>query len=1514
MVEEHVRRWNDEAPVTAEDMGRAASKVESTEEVLGLLEAGLVRRDRELGRNYAGQRRSANLEHQFAFGGHPGEVVGVSNYVPTHLAKSVEAERLRFCEEPSFDAAPFLSSELRDIFVNPLDHAVAPDDEMHPPRVNVRCSARERLKLLEKLDSSGRLSFMRPSEVRMRFRNGLFAVPKDGERDRMVLDARPPNLLEDAACPWINTLASVSQLEHVFLREEEEMRLFAEDLREFYHAFLISEQRTRRNALACEVRPEQVAHFRCFKEVFRGEKALVPCLGTMAMGDCHAVTMGQVSHLAVLLRTRAVCLDDFIMLHSRPSRKHWLAGLMIDDLVLLERRVSSQSQAVDHESSPPSTCEQIIEEVRKKYEEVGLPRHAGKAVHNSVEGTFWGVQFDGVRGEVRPSLKRSIPLAFILQRVIELRVATVGLLEALAGSLVAVFQTKRRFMSLLEEIYIAQRGRCRKDIVALSLELQEELLLAAALVPLTSIDFRLRASPHLVASDASTEKEAAVFCEVGCLATEELHRHTLQKGLWNRLLNPLRAYRREVGDLDPLEELPDRSFEEMYGMHPLWEEIVSSQQFFQLGPTLKNRQRQHINIKEIRAAIKAEQEEGRLHPGSFYVHLQDSQVSLACLLKGRSSSCAANRELQRSIPLHVTQRIRPFYGYVRSKRNPSDDPTRNQRIRRPTRPVATWFSELQQGRTEELDGFLSEQGVHPSQTRGTPEEMQLWPDPPVLLESGLSRRKARRKKAVIQECGHPSTGEKAGGGDDDENPGDGVPRQRPAYVEAEEGPLVELMSAEAVDAEAADAEAERGPLHGIGIAEAADTEVESTEAENGKRGKPLDSAESRATQKRGERSGAAGNVSQEKVKRRSPVKAGEDVAGAKSINATGVGAEDLRRERAQRLSIEVIEELFRFPQSQFVFSEEFGSLEEALHSGPGILDLFAGSRGLSKACCRSAPTWSLCFDISHSPSENLLVVSLQNKLTKLVGAGAFFAMVAGPVCSSFSSAITPPTRTLLHPEGVPWASELQHYKNEQGNDMLLSTLKMVRACVAQGILFVVENPDSSWMWRQTRKELSWDGIFAADPKAGDLRLDFCRFGTAWRKRTRFRCNLVEAGQKIFCQCKKPHVILRGRCKAKGVNYTKLAEPYPRLLCGALAGAILNSAGFFGECRPLDLASCAKVTNRRIGEAAHPGPRRRGYQPHRGTIDLSEVELLEPATVKLRAKVWDRFLSWSAAAVGSGVAEQWLIVCQPLFVQLAVAFGYSLFHGGESLHLYRQFLAHLQREHPSLRLHLSRAWLVVTKWEKVEPTVHRTPVPEALIKAMICLSWCWGWRQFAAVLAFTFYSVSRVGEVLRARRAHVLTPKDLLYETQTVYLRIMHPKTRNRGARTQYSSTEVELCVNLVSEVWDRLLPDQLLYGGSPSAFRTRWNAVLKKLNIPASLHLTPGSLRGGGAIAAYRRGVPIEQLMWMMRVLHQKTLGFYLQEMVAASILPSLPGGVLAQIRLLQCILPFLVKSGPAAP
>ena len=564
-IRKQVVIWNQEPPISAEEMGRSAAKVQSTEELIASLHEELLLQDKMGGKNYS-KPASPPLPSGGQWKSSPGEVVGVSHHVPAHLAKPVEADRLKFWKTPSFDASPYLDYKMRAIFERPLDYASEEYEAFSPPRVSVRCSAREKLKLLEALDGSQRLQLVPASVVRMKFRNGLFAIPKDGARDRMVLDARPPNMLEDPSCPWIRTLASVSQLNHLFMEDDEEMRLFAEDLREFYHAFLIAPQRVLRNALACQVDPREVSHLGCFHDGLWGQGSLVPCLGTMAMGDCHAVSFGQIAHLSVLLRSGAVSLDDFLMLHSRPSRKEWVAGLMIDDLVLLERRVRAGEPDVDCLSRPPTTCEKIIEEVRRQYEEVGLPRHEGKAVYNSLEGTFWGVQLDGRRGDVRPSLKRSIPLAFIIQRVVRLRRATVGLLELIAGSLVAVFQTH---MSILEGIYDAQRGRERGDVVALSPELCDELLVAVALIPLAFIDLRLKASPDLVASDASSTSEAAVVCDVGPTATGELHRHTLQKGLWNRLLSPVQAYMREKDLLDACEELPDDTFEGLYGMHPV---------------------------------------------------------------------------------------------------------------------------------------------------------------------------------------------------------------------------------------------------------------------------------------------------------------------------------------------------------------------------------------------------------------------------------------------------------------------------------------------------------------------------------------------------------------------------------------------------------------------------------------------------------------------------------------------------------------------------------------------------------------------------------------------------------------------------------------------------------------------------------------------------------------------------------------------------------------------------------
>lgn len=201
----------------------------------------------------------------------------------------------------------------------------------------------------------------------------------------------------------------------------------------------------------------------------------------------------------------------------------------------------------------------------------------------------------------------------------------------------------------------------------------------------------------------------------------------------------------------PWEELPDGTFEELYGMHPLWEEVVASQRFEQLGKTVTTTSRRHINVGELKSALEAERQEGQRHPDSYFVHLQDSQVSLACLLKGRSSSRALNRELKRSIPEHIASGVRPFYGYVRSKRNPSDDPTRSREVRPPEREEALWLTKLKEGDPSELEVFLRDRDLHPSQTRGVPEESELWADPPADVRAGIE---LRRQKRIEEEEGH----------------------------------------------------------------------------------------------------------------------------------------------------------------------------------------------------------------------------------------------------------------------------------------------------------------------------------------------------------------------------------------------------------------------------------------------------------------------------------------------------------------------------------------------------------------------------------------------------------------------------------------------------------------------------------------------------------------------------------------------------------------------------------------
>lgn len=87
--------------------------------------------------------------------------------------------------------------------------------------------------------------------------------------------------------------------------------------------------------------------------------------------------------------------------------------------------------------------------------------------------------------------------------------------------------------------------------------------------------------------------------------------------------------------------------------------------------------------------------------------------------------------------------------------------------------------------------------------------------------------------------------------------------------------------------------------------------------------------------------------------------------------------------------------------------------------------------------------------------------------------------------------------------------------------------------------------------------------------------------------------------------------------------------------------------------------------------------------------------------------------------------------------------------------------------------------------------HRAPLPEPLLHAMISLGLAWCWEKWVAALTLCFYAGCRIGGILKARRKDLLTPRDLMIDQQTVYLNVVSPKSRRRGAKVRISAHSAE---------------------------------------------------------------------------------------------------------------------------
>ena len=330
-----------------------------------------------------------------------------------------------------------------------------------------------------------------------------------------------------------------------------------------------------------------------------------------------------------------------------------------------------------------------------------------------------------------------------------------------------------------------------------------------------------------------------------------------------------------------------------------------------------------------------------------------------------------------------------------------------------------------------------------------------------------------------------------------------------------------------------------------------------------------------------------------------------------------------------------------FPIRQFVFTGEKPDL-----TVPGGLDLFSGCMGVARAMVAN---------------EDLLSLELQAKLKKLLESGAFSSVGMAPICASFSKAVTPPVRNKQFPRGKPGLSKAMRKKVSEGNRLADFCIELVAICQRLGVAYFLENPDSSWMWKQ-RGFSEYD-----DPGASSVfRLCFCRFGTAWRKATRIATSTRLKGLRMMCTCQQKHFALRGFSQVHKKMWTKVAEPYPRGLSRLLGISLCCQAGWCHQ-KKLDIAGCSRAQSLRIGEAGHPGPPR-APRAARGTLE--DMLLLSGQTQALEAKQLGLFIEWCQTAIRS-VDVGTLFDAVPLFAgQCLRNYGDVLFQHGGALSNYR----------------------------------------------------------------------------------------------------------------------------------------------------------------------------------------------------------------------------------------------------
>lgn len=520
-------------------------------------------------------------------------------------------------------------------------------------RPRVAGSRSEYVRLIARMVEQGMLAFTAaPKAV-----NGIFAVAKDGDSDRLIIDAQPANRLF-VASPHV-ALPGPSHLVQLCVPAGQAMVVGKTDMADYYHHIGVPAWMQPYLALP-PLTPAELASFG-----LPPDAAFPMCL-TLPMGFSHAVFIAQTVHEHVVYSSGALERQHSLLTLDSPivSRDHAVHGIVIDDFFLfcLSRDVADRT----------------VQRVLAAYHAAGFVVKQSKVVMpTSAPVKVIGFDIDGARATIRLPAQSELSLVQSTLAVLHADTVTGSRLSHIVGRWTWVMMLRRSTLAVLQHVYRYCRVAQHRQFT-LWPSVRRELCMLLGLLPLLNARLDAPYFHRAIASDASELAGGVVTTALTPALRTQLWPLCSNRHLAVRQAQCNAARARSSGadaharaiELLGMPASEVASFDAFYatvGAAP-WRTIVSSPWFGE----------EHINVLELRAALLA------VHwvlsyPSSLCSRvflLLDSTVAFFSLWKGRSSSPGLLLVLRKISALLLAGGLSLLPGWVPSAVNPADAPSR----------------------------------------------------------------------------------------------------------------------------------------------------------------------------------------------------------------------------------------------------------------------------------------------------------------------------------------------------------------------------------------------------------------------------------------------------------------------------------------------------------------------------------------------------------------------------------------------------------------------------------------------------------------------------------------------------------------------------------------------------------------------------------------------------------------------------------------------------------------------